>query len=148
MSWPYFRAATRITLIVFAIPLGISLTLVALELVWARVLFAFLSAMLVVANVDTILRIRGVRSIPLLVNEAVTTGLSVLAVVLPWALGGFRPSREDLAWAILLTFAAGLLSIVATVMSAFDTLPERVDLKLTGLSQTESVAHLEYRVAR
>jgi dihydrofolate reductase len=30
----------------------------------------------------------------------------------------------------------------------FDTLPQRVDLELTGLSQTGSVTHLEYRVAR
>jgi dihydrofolate reductase len=30
----------------------------------------------------------------------------------------------------------------------FDVLPERIDLKLTGLSQTGSVAHLEYRVVR
>ena len=29
----------------------------------------------------------------------------------------------------------------------FDTLPQRVDLELTGLSQTGSVTHLEYRVA-
>jgi dihydrofolate reductase len=30
----------------------------------------------------------------------------------------------------------------------FDTLPERVDLMLTRLSQTDSVAHLEYRLVR
>lgn len=58
-------------------------------------------------------------------NEGVTTARSILAVALPWALGGLRPSREDLTWAILLTFAAGLLSIAATVMSAFDTLRSR-----------------------
>jgi hypothetical protein len=122
MSQPYLRAGTRITLIVFAIPLGMSLALVAFELVWARLLFAGLSLMLVAANVDSIIRIRGIRSIPLLVNEVITTGLAVLTVVLPWALGGFHPSREHLTLAILLAFAAGLLSIAVTVMSAFDTL--------------------------
>ena len=30
----------------------------------------------------------------------------------------------------------------------FDVLPQRVDLELTSLSQTDSVVHLEYRVAR
>ena len=125
MSQPYLRAGTRITLIVFAIPLGVSLALVVLELFWARLLFALLGVMLMAANVDSILRIRGVRSIPLRVNEGVTTALSILAVALPWALGGLRPSREDLTWAILLTFAAGVLSIAATVMSAFDTLRSR-----------------------
>ena len=122
MSQRYLRAGTRITLIVFAIPLGMSLALVAFELFWARLLFAFLSLMLIAANVDSILRIRGVRSIPLLLNEAVTTGLTVLTIVLPWALGCFHPTREHLTLAILLAFTAGLLSIAVTVMSAFDTL--------------------------
>jgi hypothetical protein len=117
---PYLRAGTRITLIVLAIPLALSLALVALEPFWARLLFAVLSLVLVVANVDSIARIRGVRSIALLVNEWVATGLAVLVVVLPWALGGLHPTREDLTWAILLAFAAGLLSIAAIVMSAFD----------------------------
>ena len=122
MSQRYLRAGTRITLIVFAIPLAMSLALVAFELFWARLLLAFLSLMLIAANVDSILRVRGVRSIPLLVNEAVGTGLAMLTVVLPWALGGLHPTREHLTLAILLAFAAGLLSIAVTVMSAFDTL--------------------------
>ena len=70
---PYLRAGTRITLIVFAIPLGLSLSLVALELAWSRALFVILSAMLLVANVDTVRRIgestRVTRSWGLLVNE-------------------------------------------------------------------------------
>jgi hypothetical protein len=123
MTQPYLRAGTRITLIVFAIPLGVSLALVSLELVWARVLFAVLGAVLLAANVDSIRRVRGVRSVALLANEAVTTGLTLLLLILPWALGGVRPTREDLTWAILLAFAAGLLSVSATVMSAFDLPP-------------------------
>jgi hypothetical protein len=30
----------------------------------------------------------------------------------------------------------------------FDVLPRRFDLELTGLSRTDNVAHLEYRVLR
>jgi hypothetical protein len=121
---PYLRAGTRITLIVFAIPLGLSLSLVALELAWSRALFLILSVMLIVANVDTVRRIgestRATRSTGLLINEGVTTLLSVTLLVLPWALGGLHPDRRDLTWAILLAFAAGFLSIAATVLSAFD----------------------------
>src|SRR5262245_223624 len=54
---PYLRAGTMLPLIVFAIPLGLSLTLVALELAWTRALFVVLSALLVVANVDTVRRV-------------------------------------------------------------------------------------------
>jgi len=121
---PYLRSGTRITFIVFAFPIGLSLALVALEPVWARVLFALLSLVLILANVDSAVRVRGVAkvtgSIALLANEVVTTIVSVLMLVTPWALGGFHPTREDLTWAILLSFAAGFLSIGAVVISAFD----------------------------
>jgi hypothetical protein len=120
----YLRAGTRITLIVFAIPLLLSLALVALGPAWARVLFALLSILLLAANVENVARIRGVTkatgSIALLANEVVTSVLALMLVVLPWVLGGLHPTREDLTWAILLSFAAGFLSIGATVMSAFD----------------------------
>ena len=121
---PYLRAGTRITLIVFAIPLGLSLSLVALDLVWSRILFAVLCVTLIAANVDSLLRVGGVsrasRSPGFLVMELVTTALAALLIVAPWALGGLHPTREDLTWAILLSFAAGFLSIFATVMSVFD----------------------------
>jgi hypothetical protein len=121
---PYLRAGTRITLIVFVIPLGLSLALVALELAWARALYILLSLLLLLANVDTVVRVRGVAKVigsrSMLVNEIVTTALAILVIVLPWALGGLHPTRKDLTWAILLAFAAGFLSIAATVMTAFD----------------------------
>ncbi len=60
----------------FAISLGLSLALVALTLPWARALFAVLSLVLVAANVDSAVRVRGVAkatgSTALLVNEVVT----------------------------------------------------------------------------
>lgn len=121
---PYLRAGTRITLIVFAIPLSLSLSLVALDIVWSRILFVLLSLTLIAANVDTLVRIgaeaRATGSRLFLVNEIFATALTILLLVLPWVLGGLRPTREDLTWAILLSFAAGFLSICATVMSVFD----------------------------
>jgi hypothetical protein len=50
---PYFRASTRIVLVLYALPLGLSLSLVALEPVWSRVPFALLSLLLLAANLDT-----------------------------------------------------------------------------------------------
>jgi uncharacterized membrane protein YoaK (UPF0700 family) len=111
-------------MIAFAISLGLSLALVALTLPWARALFAVLSVVLVVANVDSALRVRGVKkatgSTALLAKEVLATAMVVVLIVTPWALGGLHPTREDLTWAILLSFAAGFLSISATVMSALD----------------------------
>ena len=120
VSRSYLRSGTRITLIVLTIPLGLSLSLVALEPAWSRAFFAVLSVVLLAANVDSILRLRGVRSSALVANEAVTTAMTVALVTIPWILGGLEPTREDLTWSILLAFAAGLLSIAAIVMSVFD----------------------------
>jgi hypothetical protein len=122
---PYLRAGTRITLIVFSIPLGVSIALVTLEPIWARMVFLVLSLVLIAANVDSARRVRGVAkatgSASFLVMEVMTTAMALTLVVIPWALGGLRPTREDLTWAILLAFAAGFLSISATVLSAFDS---------------------------
>lgn len=121
---PYLRAGIRITLIVLAIPLLLSLTLVVLEPVWSRLLFLGLSAVVLTANVDTLRTIPDVwkttRSTGLLVMEVLTTAGVIALVILPWALGGPGPAREHLNWAILIAFGAGFLSLAATVMSVFD----------------------------
>ena len=72
---PYFRAGTRIVLVLFAMSLLLSLTLVVLEPVLNTLLFALLSLTLVAASIDTAVRIRAVtrvtRSTALLANEIV-----------------------------------------------------------------------------
>jgi hypothetical protein len=122
---PYVRAGTRIVLILYALPLGLSLTLVVLGPNWNRVLFGLFSLMLLAANIDTFMRIwvvaRVTGSAVLLVNEILGTVAVLFLVVLPWALGGLHPTREDLTWAILISFAAGFLSVGALVLSVFDT---------------------------
>jgi hypothetical protein len=137
----YLRAGTRITLIVYAIPIGLSFALVALEPVWVRLLFVVLSVLLVAANVDSVARVRGVtgatRSRALLLNEVVTTIMTVTLIVLPWALGGLQPSRGDFVWSILLAFAAGFLSIAATVISAFDVESAESHSPSTGSTETD-----------
>jgi hypothetical protein len=121
---PYFRASTRIVLVLFAIPLGVSFTLVVLEPVWSTVLFALLSVLLVAANIDTALRIQSVHKVTgsrvLQLNEVAGTVGVVVLVVLPWLLGGIDPTREDLTWAILVSFATAFLSLATLVMSVFD----------------------------
>jgi hypothetical protein len=122
---PYFRAGTRIVLLLYAIPLGLSITLVTLSLNWNRVFFLVLSVLLVAANIETALRIRpfakGSRSNTLLVNEILGSIAVVVLVTIPWILGGFHPTREDITWALLLSFASGFLSVSALVLTVFET---------------------------
>jgi hypothetical protein len=122
---PYYRSGTRIVLLLFALPLALSLTLVVLEPIWNRLLFALFCVVLVAANVDTLRRIRPVLQLTgsrtLLANELAGTACVALAVLLPWVLGGFHPTREDLTWAILFSFASGFLSLTTILLSVFDT---------------------------
>jgi hypothetical protein len=134
----YFASSTKIVMILFAIPLGVSLTLVALEPAWSRVLFLLLCIALVAANLDTAGQIKEVqkvtRSRTLFVNEIAGTIGVVVLITLPWILGGIDPSREDLTWAILISFATAFVSILALVMSVFDVArAQRSSTASTGL---------------
>jgi hypothetical protein len=109
--------------VLYALPLGLSLSLVALEPVWSRVLFALLSLLLLVANLDTAAPIRAVArvtgSTALLVNELVGTAAVVTIVALPWVVGA--PSDQGgPRMVILLAFAAGFASISALVLFVQD----------------------------
>lgn len=121
---PYFRAATTITFIAYAIPLGVSLTLVALPIVWSRLLFLLLVVTLVVANFGTVASVRAVMRVTglrlLVMMEIVGTAVVVLMVVLPLATGGLSPGREDLVPPILLSLGVAFLSTVVLVLTLFD----------------------------
>jgi len=120
----YFRASTRIVLVLLALPLGLSLALVVLEPAWSTAIFALLGTVLVAANVDTARRIRAVQratgSTTLLANEILGSAGVAVIVVVPWTLGGIDPTREDLTWAILVSFATAFASLLALVLSVFD----------------------------
>jgi enamine deaminase RidA (YjgF/YER057c/UK114 family) len=121
--WRYMRSGTRIVMMLFAMALLLSLALVALELPWARALFVVLSALLVVANVETAVKVRATRvtqSRTLLFNEIAGTVGVVAIVALPWILGGLRPSRADLTLAAFLALATAFASVSAIALSTFD----------------------------
>ena len=121
---PYFRASTRIVLILYSIPLGLSLTLVALPIFWSRMFFLVLMVGLVAANVSTAVGVRPVMRVTgnrtLFINEIVGTVGVALMVILPLATGGFSPSREDLVPAILISLGIAFLSTCVLVLTLFD----------------------------
>ena len=121
---PYMRAGTRIVMILFALALFLSLALAALDLAWARALYVVLTLLLIAANVETALRVRSV-GLPgqprtLLLNEIVGTIGVLLIAVLPWAIGGWRPGREELTLAALLALGTAFVSVGAMALCAFD----------------------------
>jgi hypothetical protein len=127
----YLRAGTKIVLVLYALPLFMSLTLVALTPGWNRLVFLLLSVILVAANVQTILTIRELsrvsRNLVWVLHEIVGSTAVAVLVVLPWLLGGFHPTREDFTWSILLSFGTGFLSVGALILSVFDTARQGAD---------------------
>ncbi len=121
---PYFRSSTRIVLILYSLPLTLALTLVALPIVWSRLLFVIVIVGLVVANVSTaagvrpVMRVTGNRT--LFINEVVGTAGVVLIVILPLATGGLSPTREDLVPAMLISLGVAFLSTCVLVLTLFD----------------------------
>jgi hypothetical protein len=110
--------------LVFAIPLILSLTLVVLEDGWSRVIFLLLCVALVAANIDTANQVKDVKratgSSTLFINEIVGTVGVVILITVPWLLGGLDPTREDLTWAILVSFVTAFISILALVLSVLE----------------------------
>lgn len=121
---PYFRASTTIVLIVYSIPLGVSLTLVTLPVGWSRLLLAALLVSLVAANFTTVGELgpvmRATRSRLLLYNEIVGTIGVAIMVFLPFVLGGWTPGRDDLVPVLLLGLGLGFLSTCVLVLTLFD----------------------------
>ena len=144
---PYIRASAQIVILVYAIAIGLSLTLVALEIIWSRVLLVVLSVLLIAANVDTLRGVRRLtrsyRSPMLLATETLGTFGTVLGITLPWILGGLEPGREDITWMILLAFATGFIGIWAMVLTAFDIggrAPEVPELTVTETATTAAAS--------
>ncbi len=121
---PYFRAATLITFIALALPLGVGLTLVALPIEWSRLLYVVLLVALLAANVKTIDAVRAcVRSTGLRLlwsMEVVGAGFVVAIAVAPLASGGLVPGRDDFVAGLLLSLAIGFLSTCVLVLTLFD----------------------------
>lgn len=121
---PYFRSSTRIVLILYAFPLAVSLTLVALPDVWSWLVFWTLIVGLVAANVSTATGVRPVMGATgnrtLLINEIVGTVGVALMVILPLVTGGLSPSREDLVPSILIALGIAFLSTCVLVLTLFD----------------------------
>lgn len=137
---PYFRAATAITLVAYAIPLAVSLTLVALPIVWSRLLFIVLVVVLVVENITTVSTVRGVLRVaplPLLVLVEVVGSAAVAAmVIVPFVTGGLLPGREDLVPSLLISLGIAFLSTVVLVLTLFDIARfERSELPVPAVSR-------------
>lgn len=124
----YVRSGVRGVFLLNALPLIVPLTLANLTPIWGVLTFVVLSAMLVVASVDSafrILRHRDARiSIALVINEVVSWVAVVFIIAIPWVLGGWYPPPDAFVPSLVLALGTGFLSIVALVMTLFDSPPD------------------------
>ena len=127
----YFRSSIRWVFTAYSIPLLVPLALASLDALWGALSFIALGILLVAMTVETGRRIlaRGGAgsSRSLVVNEWASSFGIVIAMVLPWTLGGWVPAPDDFVPSLLILLACGFASTAALVMTQFDATMGMVD---------------------
>ena len=127
----YFRSSIRWVFTAYSIPLLVPLALASLDALWGALSFIALGILLVAMTVETARRIlaRGGAgsSRSLVVNEWASSLGIVIAMVLPWTLGGWVPAPDDFVPSLLILLACGFASTAALVMTQFDATMGMVD---------------------
>ncbi len=127
----YFRSSIRWVFTAYSIPLLVPLALASLDALWGALSFIALGILLVAMTVETARRIlaRGGAgsSRSLVVNEWASSFGIVIAMVLPWTLGGWVPAPDDFVPSLLILLACGFASTAALVMTQFDATMGMVD---------------------
>jgi hypothetical protein len=118
----YMQAATRTMIVLYGMTLSVSLGLVVLEPSSAALLYLALSVVLLwsvvrasfaINRLHQALEIRVIPQIPMWLATAAS-------VSVPWVMGGFSPSREQLTVAMLLLGVFAFASSASLVLSSFD----------------------------
>ena len=127
----YFRSSIRWVFTAYSIPLLVPLALASLDALWGALSFIALGILLVAMTVETGRRIlaRGGAgsSRSLVVNEWASSFGIVIAMVLPWTLGGWVPDPTEFVPSLLILLACGFASTAALVMTQFDATMGMVD---------------------
>ena len=91
---------------------------------WGAVTFGLLGVLLVAMTIDCVRRIlakgASASSRALVVNQGLTSIVLVLALILPWVLGGWAPPPGAFVPSLLLLLASGFSSTAAIMMAQFD----------------------------
>ena len=127
----YFRSSIRWVFTAYSIPLLVPLALASLDALWGALSFIALGILLVAMTVETgrLILARGGAgsSRSLVVNEWASSFGIVIAMVLPWTLGGWVPAPDDFVPSLLILLACGFASTAALVMTQFDATMGMVD---------------------
>jgi hypothetical protein len=130
---PYLRAGIRWVLVVYSMVLGISLALIVFEPMWVAVLFALFSVALMAALVQQTQRTLELSRARPDWLQAWTAWLpwppTIVALCLPWVLGGLTPGPEAFVLTLLLGGAMAFLSTANVVLLTLELagLPEGND---------------------
>lgn len=120
----YQRSSIRWVFTAYSVAVLVPLVLCVLHPVWGAITFGSLGVLLAVMTVDCVRRIlakgAAASSRALVVNQLLTSFVFVVALVLPWALGGWIPEADAFVPSLLLLLASGFSSTAAIMMAQFD----------------------------
>lgn len=137
----YQRSSIRWVFTAYSIVLFVPFIFAALHPVWGAAIFCLLGALLVALTIDCVRRIlpRGASgsSRALVVNQWLTSVALVVALILPWALGGLVPPLDAFVPSLLLLLASGFASTAALVMAQFDATMGMVEVAQAKMSHAD-----------
>lgn len=120
----YQRSSIRWVFTAYSVALSLPLILAALVPVWGAATFALFGVLLVAMTIDCVRRIliagASASSRGLVVNQWLSCALLVLALALPWVVGGWVPEPSAYVPSLLLLLASGFSSTAAIMMAQFD----------------------------
>jgi hypothetical protein len=118
----FLRATMKLTLLLYALVLVVSLGLVVLRPGWLAVSFVLVGLPLLKAQVTWTLRYRDLRRVLAVPWESywLSWAATSVALALPWALDGLTPGREAMTWSMLLAGAFALSSTAGLLLTSFD----------------------------
>ena len=122
---PALRAVVRWVLLMYAFALSLSLGLVVLSPLSARVLFAVAGLVLVTSVIDLTHHYRIVKSVvrlPKRESAFLAWLLTAAILVPPWIWGGLEPNRSEMTVAALVAVVVAFLVTLEVLLSPFEPL--------------------------
>lgn len=118
----YMRATTKVVLMLYALVLALSLALAMLEDRWASLVLAVMSGAVVLSLAQWTSRSRELRRTVRIRGTSAWGGwvLTLIPLLLPWAVDGWTPGRETLTIALLLVGAFAFANSIGLLLVAFD----------------------------
>ena len=118
----YLRSTTKAIVALYCFVLGVAFSLVVLNPLWARLVYALGGAYMIVIMAERTLRSRSIRALVHVrkMSPWPVWPMFLFPLSLPWLIGEWGPDRVALTWALLATLALAFINTAGLLMLALE----------------------------